>query len=427
MVSERVIAMARRGVGGEPLLPEEVVAGRPAYVVEITEEARRENWVDKEYGFPLAGVSKEAWRRFQAEFRAEEAVREITWVDKEYGFPLAGRAESGGKLIAEFRAQEVRVNQGMDPAVFGIEVPAGVVTLSGNFGIADAETIAYALSEPASSQKDRISFMGVGYSSRTARYVLTLPRVPANFSSLGEYAAAGPDGWLATARYVGPAGATISYTQRVDAGRPSVLKMTGGLTRWATATPTKVGGRPGVLYQHQKPYPGEILMWEQQGVRAILETTGVPRQQLMAMAASIMALKVTREKALLLPDFATAASLVAMTVYRPSYLPPGAKLNRLTAADKGGSNPLQLKATYLLPKGQSLIVRQRQASDFAEEEALPAEQPVAAPGGKGAYYGTPSLTWKPKGSDSMVIISGRLSKAELLKIARSLKAVAPPR
>ena len=393
MVSAHVIAAAQRGIEGERLLPEETVAGRPALVIE----------------------------------RAKAAGREVTWVDKEYGFPLAGRAESEGKLHAEFRTQDIRINQGIDPAVSAIEAPAGMVTLRGSFGLEDAEMIRYALSESRSAREGRIPFVGFGDSALALRYVLTLPRVPLDFRGLGYSSMSGTDGWAATREYVSPTGATIAFTQRADVARVSLLEVTGGLTSQAEATPVKVDGRQATLYRHKNPYPGAILIWEQQGVRAILEATQITQEQLVAMAASVMPLKVTPEKELLLPDLATAASLLAMPVYRPSYLPQGAKLLRLTVVDKGGMKPLHLIARYRLPRGLSLTIRQRQVSDFPEADEPPGGQSASVPGGEAVYYPSPSLTWKPKESGSIVIISGRLSKADMLKIARSLRVVAPPR
>jgi len=399
MAPADTIASARRGERGLRLLSEEVVAGRPALVMETTAPS--------------------------------PSLRRVSWVDKEYGIPLAGRVESEGPFQAEFRAQEVRINQGIGPAVFALDMPASTVTFKGRLGIEDADRIRDMLGEDLLPRQERIPW-GLDIlpdKPGLAQHILILPRLPTGFRSNGSGAFADDDGWGSTATYVKHAGAVILFTEQTGIASQPLMEMTTELRRSAEVTQVKVNNRPATLYRHQKPYPGLILAWRAQGVQAMLEATDVPADELLDMAGSAIALKLTRQKEVILPDFATAASLLSMPIYRPTYLPRGAKLVRLTGDRKAGEwgpETLRMTATYALPRGMSLSIRQSQVSEFERPNDAPGGEHVKVPGGTASYIATPSLTWLPKGSHTKVVISGRVSKAVMLKIARSLKAVGEP-
>jgi hypothetical protein len=284
-------------------------------------------------------------------------------------------------------------------------------------------------------------------SSFLASHFMLPTHLPGGFSSLDADVASPQKGWARIERFAAQDGGLIELVQ--GTAKDYIVEGYGGKQKSAKAETVIFRGISATLHRYLKPYPGAILAWQEKGIHLSLEGTGVDPSELVKMAQCMVVLRNRPDAETVLQNLEHAPIFTFFEIYTPGFLPHGLAIKQALLADpvekgnilartalKGKSGTYhfsasdqrttrqRLRADYSSPDGRQLRIDQ--VGQAAEEEfnETSKRDEIKSAGVHGRFVSkrTP-LTLKLLKGDTLIILSGNISREDMIKIAQSMKPV----
>ncbi|NIM05919.1 MAG: hypothetical protein GTO55_06500 [Armatimonadetes bacterium] len=378
---------ARRGKEDYKLLADEVVAGRKCSVVQV-------KWQDEEDWYGWSG----------------EEIVTTRWIDKQYDVTMAIRSVVDGEVIGEGRVEEVHINEGIDKGIFCLEVPDGTLSYKGPFYVDAARSIAEYVK---SGFKQPDPYLAAFPELRQPVQLLRPRYLPPGFAAFCRYAEGDDEAWYVTSLFINTSGGTIELNQETQNSRERPE-----LGKSRAFEPATIRDLPAHSWHYRKPYEGVILAWEENGMKLWLEGTDVPETELCKMAEGMEWATLDPECGIVVIDMAEAERLLGEKILAPSYLPARSALSRIMVYP-GYSVTLE----YSQASAGSIELVQYADTEGFESEMKPYGAQATTVGPYRAWHssttGPPCIVWVQ--GDTLLILSAKMPKKELFKIAESLK------
>jgi hypothetical protein len=251
---------AQAGGGEVQLLPDETVAGRPCMVLKM---------------------------RWHTLAPAPEGLKEVVetdweWVDKEYGIPLAWKHAGEDGSFVGTRATSVQIDAALESEVFTLHLPEGVHVFKGPFAPEEADDAVEAFSLANDTEKDASDHRPPALSRQHGALTVLWPRaVPPGFVSVlkGYSDDDAPGGaWYISAILANwKTGGVIVFKQGTSADVVCREKPD-------REDQMNVRKSPARVLHLSQPYAHLALEWQSGGVRYSLEGSEVTVAELRAMA-----------------------------------------------------------------------------------------------------------------------------------------------
>lgn len=341
-------------------------------------------------------------------------------IDREFGIIL-GEKVSGvmeARDNREYLASELRLNEGVDPALFSLDLPKTAHVFKGVFAEGDAATL-HLLSKRTWNPR-AVTFRLP--SDWTDSLEIMLPTyIPVGFLPLSSTAYPTNQGstltWKLSSTWVHPSGCSIELRQGIRAVNFPASEAT-----QAAKQEFAIGDDSATAYLFQQPYPRAVIIWRQGGRRFMLNGAAVELEELKRFALSCRPALLETDGTIDLDTPAEAQPLVTYRLEEPRYLPAGYKLQGVYLAQDG--------ATYIdyqamdQPLLQLVQSGRPDAAEFFAARERPDAQQVSVKGKLGWFRETrdgAALEWCD--GKRLLTLRGKLSKTELLKVAESLVPV----
>lgn len=341
-------------------------------------------------------------------------------IDREFGIILGEKAS--GVMAArdnrEYLASELRLNEGVDPALFSLDLPKTARVFKGVFTAADVANL-FSLSK--GTWKPRAVLFELHEDWHDSQEIMLPTHIPAGFLPLSSNTSPTQQGatttWKLSSVWVHPSGSSIELRQGIRA-----VNFGAGEATQATKQEFAIGDDPATAYLFQQPYPRAVIIWWRGGRRYMLNGAAVELEELKRFAVSCRPALLEADGTIDLNTPAQTQPLVTYRLEEPRYLPAGYKIKGVYLAQDCATY-----ADYQTPEQTLLQLVQTSRPDAAEffaAQERPDAQQVSVRGKLGWFRETrngPALEWRD--GKRLLTLRGKLSKTELLKVAESLVPV----